>query len=108
MGINYISALVFEINVKQKYLADREHALQDILEVGEGLDVVELGALDERGEGGPCPCTAVGAGEEMVFAAERDWADGALDGVGIDLDAAVIDGEVERKTLQWIVFPPND
>ena len=33
---------------------------------------------------------AVGAGEEMIFAPERNGTDGALDSVGIDLDVAVV------------------
>jgi hypothetical protein len=38
---------------------------------------------------------AVGAGEERVFAVERDRADGALDGVVVDFDPAVIEEEAE-------------
>src|SRR6187431_1978268 len=34
---------------------------------------------------------AVGAGEEVVLAAERDRADRALDDIGVDLDAAVVE-----------------
>ena len=35
--------------------------------------------------------TTVGAGEERVLAIEGDGPDGTLDGVGVDLDAAVIE-----------------
>ena len=31
--------------------------------------------------------TAVGAGEQMILAAQRNGTDSALDGIGIDLDA---------------------
>ena len=34
---------------------------------------------------------AVGTGEEMILAPERDGTDGALDSIGVDLDAAIIE-----------------
>ncbi len=34
---------------------------------------------------------AVGAGEEMIFAPERDRPDCAFDDIGVDLDAAVVE-----------------
>jgi hypothetical protein len=37
----------------------------------------------------------VGASEEMVFTAERDRPDRALDGIVVELDAAVIDKAAE-------------
>jgi len=51
------------------------HALEDVLEVGEGLDAVELGGGDERCRGGPASWAAVAACEEMVLAAEGDGTD---------------------------------
>ena len=48
------------------------HALEDVLEIAERLDVVELGGGDERADGGPADAAAVRAGEEVVFAAERN------------------------------------
>ena len=34
--------------------------------------------------------TAIGSGEEMVFAPERDRPDGALDRVVVELDASIV------------------
>jgi hypothetical protein len=47
------------------------HALQDISEPGEGLDVVELRGGDEGTYGCPSDAATVRAGEQMVFAPER-------------------------------------
>src|SRR5450756_668637 len=35
--------------------------------------------------------TAIRTREQSVFAVERDWADGALDGVVVEFDAAIVD-----------------
>ena len=51
---------------------------KDVLEIGEWLDVVAFG-------GGPAFGAAIGAGEQVVLAA------GALNGVGIELEAAVVE-----------------
>src|SRR6266436_3798587 len=67
------------------------HALQDVLEPSEGLDVVELCGGDEGADGCPSDTTAVRPREQMVFAPERDGPDGALDGVVVEFDAAVIE-----------------
>ena len=64
---------------------------EDVGEIAERLDVVQLAGFDERGDGCPVFGAAVGAGEEGVLAVERDWADSALDDVGIDLDAAIVE-----------------
>jgi len=64
-----------------------EHVGEIVLRV----DAVHFAGCDQRGQNCPMFGTAIGAGEEMVFAPERNGADGALDGVGIDLDAAIIE-----------------
>ena len=38
-----------------------------------------------------CTSAAVGAGEQVVLASQRDRPDGALDNVAVDLDAAVVE-----------------
>lgn len=53
---------------------------------------------------------AVGACEERILAVERDRTDGPLDGVGVDLDAAVVEeareGWAERKRgYGWRLLP---
>ena len=64
---------------------------EDVGEVGERIDAVQLAGLDQRGDGGPMLGAAVGAGEQRILAVERDRADGALDDVVVDLDAAVVE-----------------
>lgn len=67
-----------------------DDAGDDVGEVSERLDAVELAGLDERGDDGPMPGAAVGAGEQGVLARERERPDGALDDVVVDLDPAVV------------------
>src|SRR6516165_7741846 len=73
-----------------------DHSFKHISEIGEGLEVVELGCGEERSYNGPALAAAVRAREQMVLAAERDRSDGALDRVVIELDAAVIEKAGER------------
>ena len=67
------------------------HALKDVLEPSEGRDVVELCGGDERAYGCPSDAATVGAREQMIFPPERDGADGALDRIIVEFDAAVIE-----------------
>ena len=48
------------------------HALQQVLEVCEGLDVVELCGGDEGADRRPAGGAAVGSGEQVVLATERN------------------------------------
>src|SRR5262245_44118113 len=72
------------------------HALEDILKIGEWLDAVELRGREERGDDRPAGRSAVGAGEQMVLAAEGDGPDGAFDRVVVEFDAAVIEEAAKR------------
>ena len=72
------------------------HALEDVLEIGEGLHVVELCGGDEGTNGGPSLSATVGAGEEVVLAPKRDGSDRALDGIVVELDAAIIKEAAQR------------
>ncbi len=67
------------------------HAFQHVLEIGEGLDLVELGGGDEGAEGCPSGAAAVGPGKQVVLATERNGADGAFDRVVVEFDATVIE-----------------
>ena len=67
------------------------HALEDILDVGVGLDIVELGRGEKRGDDGPTICAAIGAGEQMVLSSERDGPNLPLDRVVVELDAAIVE-----------------
>jgi hypothetical protein len=73
-----------------------DHAAEHVAQIGVGLDAVELAGLDEARHGRPTRATAIGAGEEVVLAAERDGPDRALDRVGVEVDATVIQEAAER------------
>ena len=63
----------------------------DVGEIGVRIDAAELAGLDQRRDDRPVLAAAVGAGEQRILAIEGDGADGALDDVGVDLDAAVVE-----------------
>jgi hypothetical protein len=60
-------------------------------EVGLRIDGVHLAGFDQRGDDAPMNATLVAPGKEGVLAVQRDRADSALNGVGVDLDPAVVD-----------------
>src|SRR5437764_1703752 len=73
------------------------HALQDVLEVGERLHVVELCRGDEGTDGGPSLSATIGAGEQMVLTPQRDGSDRAFDGIVVELDTAVVQEMTEGR-----------
>ena len=58
---------------------------------GMRVHVVEFARLDERGNNGPVGAALIGTGEECILSIQCKWPDGSLDGVGIHLDAAIIE-----------------
>lgn len=61
------------------------------------IDAVHFAGLDERGDDGPVLGSGVMTCEECILSVQRDGADGAFDGVVVDLDAAI--GEEAAKAL---------
>src|SRR3984885_295738 len=59
--------------------------------VGLRLDVVELARLDQQRDAGPVFGPSSMTSEERVLAIENDRADGALDNVGVEFDASVVE-----------------
>src|SRR5258708_10373094 len=57
--------------VKPAHWMSAGHAFQHVLEIGEGLDLVELGGSDEGAGGYPSGASAVGSGKQVVLATER-------------------------------------
>ena len=53
-----------------------------------GSDAVHLAGLDQRGDDGPVFGSCVVCCEEGALAVQSDGANGAFDGVVVDLDAA--------------------
>jgi len=64
---------------------------EDVCQIRERIDVVQLTGLDQRSDGGPVFGAAIRAGEQSIFSIERDGADGAFDGILVELDAAIFD-----------------
>jgi hypothetical protein len=73
------------------------HAFQDVLEIGEWLDVVEHCSGDEGADGCASDSAAVRAREQVVFAAKRDGPDGALDRIVVEFNAAVVEESGEGR-----------
>src|SRR5258708_2800194 len=66
------------------------HALQDVPEIGERLDVVELCRGDEGTNGGPSLSATIGAGEQMVLAPKREGSDRARARMVVEIDPTVL------------------
>src|SRR6266566_6637905 len=73
------------------------HALQDVPEIGEGLDVIELCRCNEGADGGPSLSPAVGAGEQMILAPQRHGSDRTFDRIVVELDTAVVQEMTEGR-----------
>ena len=69
----------------------RDDLLEHVVQVSLRIDGVHFASFDERGNDCPLLAATVGAGEEMIFAPERDRTDRALNYIGVDLDAAVVE-----------------
>ena len=64
-------------------------------QVGGWLDAVHLGGLDQRGDAAPVPGTFIVAGEQRVLAREDQRPDAILDRIGVDLDPAVVEEQLQ-------------
>ena len=64
-------------------------------QIGLRIDGIELGGLDEGRQNRLVLGPAVGSGEQGVLAVQRQRPDGALDGVVVDLDPAVVEEQGE-------------
>ena len=67
-----------------------DHPPQHIMQVGIGFHVIELTGLNQRTENGPTMAAAIAPREQMVLAAESDGPDRPLDGIGVELDAPMV------------------
>ena len=61
------------------------------VEIGVRIDGVEFAGFDQRCDDRPMLAAAIGAGEERILPIQCDGPDAALDDIGIDLDAAVVE-----------------
>src|SRR5258708_5657368 len=68
-----------------------DELVEDVGDVGLRLAVVEVAGLDQRRDAGPGFGPLVMTSEERVLAIENDRADAALDAVGVEFDASVVE-----------------
>ena len=69
----------------------RYDAFEHIGEPGQWIDIVQLRRLDQGGDDCPMLPAAVGTGKQGILSTESDRAHGPFDGVGVELQAAVIE-----------------
>ena len=65
-------------------------ASENVAQLRLGIKAVELGGFDQGVDGGGALAAGVGAGEEIILAAEGERPDGAFGGVVVDLQAPVV------------------
>ena len=66
-------------------------AFEHQMEIEFRIETVELGASEQRVDGGGAFSAGVGSAEEVVLSSERDDAQRAFGGVVVDLEMAVVD-----------------
>src|SRR5260370_34769424 len=64
---------------------------QHVAEIGLRIDAMELAGLDERSDAGPVLRALIVARKQRVLAIEHERPDAALDDVGVELDAALVE-----------------
>lgn len=69
-----------------------------------GVDPVEFASLEEGGDYGPVLGSGVMTREECVLAVQRNRADRSLHGVGIQLDAAILEEQDQPVPVFGDVF----
>ena len=67
-----------------------DHALEHVDEIGVWLEAVELGGFDQGADDRPTFAAAVAAGKEMILPSESYGTNRALDWIGVEFDAAVM------------------
>ncbi len=65
------------------------HVVDDVGEIGFGIEAVELGGFEHGVDDGGALTAGFGAEEQIVFTGDGDAAQGAFGGVVVDADAAV-------------------
>jgi len=64
--------------------------LEGGLEIGEGLNAVDLCGLDQGGDPAPRLSALVMSCKQCIFAIERNGADQVFNAIGVDLDPAIV------------------
>lgn len=71
-------------------------ALEGQSHPGEGIDIVHLSGLQEGCDGRPRLSPAVGPGKQRILARDGLGPDCPLDGIGVDIEAAIVQEALER------------
>lgn len=74
-----------------------DQAGEHVGQIGLWPDAVEFAGLDQGGKHGPVLAAGLGSGEEGILAVQGQGPDGALDDVGVELDAAVVEEAAEAS-----------
>ena len=69
--------------------------LEGGLEIGEGLDAVDLCGLDERRDASPSAPAFIMSGEQCVLPVQSDGPDQVLHAVGVDLHPSIVQEGLE-------------
>ena len=67
-----------------------DQALEHVAQVGVGFDAVHLGSFNQRTQRRPSRSTIIRARKKMILAAECNGTNRALNGIGVELDAAIM------------------
>lgn len=67
-----------------------DHAREHVGEISVGFDAVEFAGFNQRTDDRPTLTTTVTACKQVVLATERHRADRALDRVGVEFDASIM------------------
>lgn len=89
-GSHVIDVVPGQQEVDISLFVPASNSCQDTGQIAMGFNPVEFAGFDHGRDDGPVLCSGIMACEERVFAVEGDWSDGALDGVGIQFDATVV------------------
>lgn len=81
---------------------------EDVGEIGVRFDGVQLAGFDQRRDDRPVLGPAVGSGEQSVLPIKGDRPDGPFDGVGVDLDAAIVEEQAQPLPVRERVADLRD
>jgi len=77
---------------------------QDTRQISMRFDAIEFAGLDQGRDDGPVLSAGIMSGEERVFAVQSDGANGALDRVVVEFDAAIVEEPAQAIPVFGDVF----
>src|SRR5262249_54421450 len=67
-----------------------DHALEHVMQVSVGFDVVQFSSFNQRAECRPARSAIIRSGEQMILSTEGNRADRALNRIGVELDTTIV------------------